>query len=264
MLRTITIQTQDQEQFLNNTFKESLKTNNIQYVTKQFENIRIVQDFVNNLLRLKYQYHYDLFHVTVTWKKTPFCYLPACVQKDFNRFYLRVFLPYLMNQHRLDKSSYNKQPICLAAVESGSKNNNETSNQADLHNHCIIACRGIVSARLIRFHSNSPALFNALKESIRSERSAKKRQVANDLLSYIVAIVVVPVRNDEIQTSYPFKKFGLFSEYVSQFPENIDWSDIQVVKKNNNRDARDIKKSETPYEYIKNLDDYLVKDEADD
>jgi hypothetical protein len=120
MLRTNTDPTLEQQEHLDSEFKISIQEKNLYYATKQFENIRTVQNYVNNLLRLKHEYKYDLFHMTVTWKQTPLCDDPIIVQKDFARFYLRVLLPLLMGKQKIDRSTFAEQPICLASVESGS------------------------------------------------------------------------------------------------------------------------------------------------
>jgi len=136
-----------------------------------------------------------------------------------------------MNSSRFDKNSYLHQPICISSVESGEIKKTSRGNQARLHNHCIVACHGVVSARLSHYQSDSDALISAIEQFLKTIKSKKKQDEAKKIVDFIIAIEVVAVKNDLVQTNYPFKQFGHFSDHVSRFPEKIDWSDIEVIKR---------------------------------
>lgn len=225
MLNTYTEQTTEQQNYLNATLRDQMQNSaRLNYISKTFEVIRTVQDYVNNLLRLNRQYRYDLHSLTVTWIKTPFCHVPDCVQKDFNRLYLRVLLPYMTNKVKFTSKSYATQPICIATVESGDPTNKGTGNQASLHNHGVIAARGLVSQRLKSLSDSD--IKEELTRFCTSTLKKRRLEEATILLSFISSIEVKRVTNYQMQTEYPFKQSGKFFKYVSQFPELIDWSHI--------------------------------------
>jgi hypothetical protein len=224
MLNTNTTLSAEQQSELDSTLRDLLQTKSLSYATKAFEVIRTIQNYSNNLLHLHNYFRYDLYHLTITWVRTPLCDVPECVQKDFNRLYLRVLLPYMTNKVKFSKKSYATQPICIASVERGGIQESTVGNQASLHNHGIIAARGLVSERL-----KSLSESNLRQELIRFCRlTLKKRRLeeALTLLDFVSSIQVKKVTNIKSQVTYPFKQLGQFSEYVSMFPESIDWSDI--------------------------------------
>ena len=225
MLNTYTEPTAEQQRYLNSILRDQMQNNaHINYLTKTFEVIRTVQNYTNNLLQLHHQYRYDLYLLTVTWIQTPLCNVPDCVQKDFNRLYLRVLLPYMTNKVKFSSKSYATQPVCIATVESGDENHTGTGNQASLHNHGIIAARGLVSQRLKSLSESN--LKQELTRFCNSTLRNRRLEEATTLLNFVSSIQIQRVTNFQSQVSYPFKQSGKFFEYVSMFPEHIDWSHI--------------------------------------
>jgi hypothetical protein len=232
MLQTIQDPTLEQSGYLASEFKKSLQEKCATYAAGTFNNIRTIQNYYNNLLLLRNHYKYDLFGITVTWLKKEIANGPDCVKGDFCRFYVRVLLPFLIDDKRFDRSSFAQQPICVATVESGKdghKPSPKKGNQANLHNHGIIASKYLVSSNLIRLlDANDPK--KILRDYVKKSFIKKKKDDALDIINHICSMKVVRVTKDPIeqkkQIEYPFKQFGKFSKYVSEFPEAMDWTDI--------------------------------------
>ena len=224
LLNTITTPSDEQQSELNSTLRILLQTKSLSYTTKAFEVIRNIQNYTNNLLHLRDHYRYDLYLLTVTWIQTPLCNVPDSVQKDFNRLYLRVLLPYMTNNVKFSSKSYATQPICIASVENGGIKDSNGGNQASLHNHGIIAARGLVSGKLKSLSESN--LKHTLIRFCHSTLTKRRLDEATALLNFISSIQIKKVTNFQTQVSYPFKQLGQFSEYVSMFPNQIDWSHI--------------------------------------
>ena len=224
MLNTNTTPSAEQQSELDSTLRDLLRTKPMNYVSKAFEVTRTIQNYTNNLLTLQNYYRYDLYLLTVTWIQTPFCNVPDSVQKDFNRLYLRILLPYMTNKVKFSRKSYATQPICIASVERGGVEDSNIGNQASLHNHGIIAARGLVSGRLRSLSESN--LKSELMSFCHSTLKNRRLEEARTLLSFVSSIQVTKVTEPRIQVAYPFKQLGQFYEYVSMFPSEIDWSDI--------------------------------------
>jgi hypothetical protein len=245
MLTTNTTPSAEQQEELDSTLRELLQTQSLNYVTKAFEVIRTIQNYTNNLLLLQNHYRYDLYLLTVTWIQTPFCNVPDSVQKDFNRLYLRVLLPYMTNKVKFSSKSYANQPICIASVEKGNGIDSSIGNQASLHNHGIIAARGLVSGRLKSLSQSN--LKSELMRFCNSTLKNRRLEEAKTLLSFLSSIQVKKVTEPRLQIAYPFKQLGQFYEYVSMFPSKIDWSDITPASRTKRLQRVEITSTECEY-----------------
>ena len=87
----------------------------------------------------------SMFHLVLTYKPyQDITYDEKVVNKFFMSFYLRHFLPYLMNTRNYHRESYRSfQPICLAFVDEHEHSpvsiNERSEFSARLHHHAILA-----------------------------------------------------------------------------------------------------------------------------
>lgn len=100
-----------------------------------------------SLMRMLDEQYQDrsLFHLVLTYKPyQDITYDEKVVNKFFMSFYLRHFLPYLMNTRNYHRESYRSfQPICLAFVDEHEHSpvsiNVRSEYSARLHHHAILA-----------------------------------------------------------------------------------------------------------------------------
>jgi hypothetical protein len=100
-----------------------------------------------SLIRMLDEQYQDrsLFHLVLTYKPyQDITYDEKVVNKFFMSFYLRHFLPYLMNTRNYHRESYRSfQPICLAFVDEHEHSpvsiNERSEFSARLHHHVILA-----------------------------------------------------------------------------------------------------------------------------
>jgi hypothetical protein len=120
----------------------------------QKSQLQLRQESLMRMLDEQYQDR-SLFHLVLTYKPyQDITYDERVVNKFFMSFYLRHFLPYLMNTRNYYRDSYRHlQPICLAFVDEHEHSpvtrksldfehlsiNSRSEYSARLHHHAILA-----------------------------------------------------------------------------------------------------------------------------
>ena len=120
----------------------------------QKSQFQLRQEALIRMLEKEYQ-DLSLFHLVLTYKQyQDITYDQRVVNRFFMTFYLRYFLPYIMNTRNFHRESYRSiQPICLAFIDEHehapvtSKNldydqmtiNTRNEFSARLHHHVILA-----------------------------------------------------------------------------------------------------------------------------
>jgi len=107
----------------------------------------IRQEALIKMLEEQYQDR-SLFHLVLTYKPyQDVTYDEKLVNKYFTTFYLRHFLPYLMNSRNYHRASYRSiQPICLAFVDD--HEHSPITNDYFEHDHMTLGVRGEYSESL--------------------------------------------------------------------------------------------------------------------
>lgn len=113
----------------------------------QKSQLQVRQEALIRMLDEEYPQH-SLFHLVLTYKPyQDITYDERVVNKFFMTFYLRHFLPYLMNTRNFHRESYRAiQPICLAFIDEH-EHSPVTSKYLD-YDHMTINTRSEYSARL--------------------------------------------------------------------------------------------------------------------
>ena len=120
----------------------------------QKSQLQLRQDALIRMLEEEYQDRY-LFHLVLTYKPyQDITYDERVVNKFFMNFYLRYFLPHLMNTRNFYRESYRTiQPICLAFIDEHEHSplkskyldydhmtiNTRSEYSERLHHHAILA-----------------------------------------------------------------------------------------------------------------------------
>jgi hypothetical protein len=204
---------------MNEQMKEfQIKSNT--YILKELETNFLRSKVQNDFLTLKNQYHFKLFHLSVTWIKTLIADEPESVNKDFFHFYTRNLVPELIQQRRLESSNRHLQPIAVCFVESGdskNKNLNHSGNCLLHHHHCLIAARGESASRLLSFCG-----LNTLRPYFEN-----RKKNASCSYQFICTSDLKEIANPDIQLRYASKNLWKFrEESMLRFNYPIDYEKL--------------------------------------
>lgn len=205
------------------------------YNLKKLETEFIRTSVYDEFMDLKNQYQFQLFHLTVTWQaiynlkphewglKNHISTKEGILNDQFQRFYIRNLVPYLIDKRRLGTNNRPIQPIAVCFIEDPKKKNyqkNQKSirhfgNREDLHHHCLIAAKGMATERLLLL-CGTDTLEPHFQEHDRSNSDEYKCIYSSDLKEIV---------NTKIQVPYPNKKLWKFREETMlkfNYPINYD------------------------------------------
>lgn len=176
-----------------------------QYLLNVLETNFIRDKIQNDFLTLKNRYKFQLFHMTVTWIKTPIPGDVSSLNNDFLRFYTRNLLPDLIHERRINSKNRIFQPIAISFIKDGdpqNKNLMHPGNCQSLHHHCVIAARGKFAARLLSLSG-----INTMKPYF-----LKKQKNSCNAYQFICTTDLKENSNPDVQLRYASKGLWQFRE----------------------------------------------------
>lgn len=201
---------------------EQSRTKSNQYLLKVLETNFIRDKIQNDFLTLKNRYKFHLFHMTVTWIKTPIPGDISSLNNDFLRFYTRNLVPDLLQERRINSKNRIFQPIAISFIEDGdAKNKNlmHPGNCQSLHHHCLLAARGKSAARLLALSG-----VNTLKPYF-----LKKQKNPCNAYQFICTSDLKEISNPDVQLRYASKSLWQFrEETMLRFNYPIDYEKLNT------------------------------------